>query len=459
MVAVLPFVQEEGDTTDLFLEKGLTEELIRALGKNSALVVVNPYTTLRYLGSMNPFEQASSELSESDFFIKGHYKKQGHNVEISVLTVNKSNEEIWSNDYTRDETYLPELISNISRDIFEVLEVSKPNRETIKEIKAIDPETFRLYLKGMNIIGTYNFREYTKGITLLEDAVSRSRGDSHAWAGLAEGYVWLGHSPMGPPHAWHKAKAAAKRAIQLDSTNAEAWAALAHTKTYFEHDYKGAEIGYKKANDLNPSMAFNHYHYAWHLYLFDSLDKAIEEHKIAQKLDPFFTIHTYWLGGLLSEKGAFEEAKGEIRKALAMDDDTFKPHALLGDIYREQGKLDSAEYAFQQAMEIQPFAKYTDYLHYCLSIGEDDKGLQILSEAKRELPPGSFTSYVLAKAYAEIDSVDQFFKYANHEPPYAFVPWFRQVVTSSVIINDPRYKKLMDKLNLPMPLNSQNPPL
>lgn len=456
MVAVLPLVQLDGDTSDLFLEKSLTEELIRTIGRNSSLTVVNPYTTLRYLSSVNPIEQATSELSESDYFIKGHYRKQGHTIEVSMSTLNKSNEEIWSGDYSKHETYLPELISNISNDIFELLEVSAPKRETIKEIKAIDPETYRLYLKGMTIIGTYNINEYSKGITFLEEAVNRSPGDSKAWAGLAEGYVWLGHSPMGPPWAWHKAKSAAISAIQLDSMNAEAWAALAHTKTYFEYDYKGAEIGYKKANDLNPSMAFNHYHYAWHLYLLDSIDKAIEEHKIAQKLDPFLPVHTFWLGGLLAFNGEFDKAKIEIKKALEINPDLFVAYSILGDIYRKQGKPDSAEYAFQRAMEIQPFSKYVAYMPYCFRTGEFDKGLKILEEAKLVLPPGSFKSWVLAKAYAEIDSADQFFKYANYEPAIAFVPWFRKGVRSAVIIGDPRFKELMNKLNLPMPVNLED---
>jgi tetratricopeptide (TPR) repeat protein len=66
-----------------------------------------------------------------------------------------------------------------------------------------------------------------------------------------------------------------------------AWAALAHTKTYFEWDYAGAEYCYGIANKLNPSMAMNHYHHAWHYDLFDSLDKAIQKHKLARDLDPF----------------------------------------------------------------------------------------------------------------------------------------------------------------------------
>ena len=458
MITVLPFKQLEGDTSDLFLEKGMTEELIRSLGKNTSLIVINPKSTLRYFATINPFEEASSELEESDYFVKGYYSKKINIIDINLTLLDRSNKEIWSGNYGKDEAYIPEMISNITIDISEALDanLSQAKQERMKEIKNIDPETYRLYLKGMTIINTYNVSDYPKGIMYLEEAVDRNTADSKAWAGLAEGYVWLGHSPIGPPYAWHKAKAAAIRAIQLDSMNAEAYAALAHVKTYFEYDYKEAEIGYKKANQLNPSMAFNHYHYAWHLYLFDSLDKAIEEHKIAQKLDPFAPVHTFWLGGLLVFRGDMEEAKKEIKKAFAIEPDLPVAYSILGDIYRREGKYDSAEYAFKKSIELAPFIKYLMYMKHCFRVGDYDKGFQILEEAKMVLPQGSFSSFVLAGAYAEIDSADQFFKYANYEPANAFVPWFRKGVSSKVIIEDPRFKQLMDKMNLPMPATTSD---
>jgi len=458
IITVLPFKQFEGDTSDLFLEKGITEELIRSLGKNTSLVVINPVSTLRYIASVNPFEEASTELKESDYFVSGNYGKKLNIIEINLTVNDRSNKEIWSGSYAKDEAYIPEMISNITVDISEALDasISKSNRELMKEIKNIDPETYRLYLKGMTIINTFKLRDYPQGIMYLQEAVDRNIADSEAWAGLAEGYVWLGHSPFGPPLAWHKAKQAAIRAIQLDSMNAEAYAALAHVKTYFEYDYKGAAAGYNKANSLNPSMAFNHYHYAWHLYLLDSLDKAIEQHKIAQKLDPFAPVHTFWLGGLLANNGEFEAAKREVRKSLAIEPNIFMAYSVLGDIYRREGKYDSAEYAFKKSMELEPSVKYVNYLRYCFRVGNYEEGFEILAEAKKYLPPGSFSSWVLAGAYAEIDSADQFFKYANYEPAIAFVPWLRKGVSSKVIIEDPRFKQLMDKMNLPMPVTSRD---
>jgi hypothetical protein len=66
-------------------------------------------------------------------------------------------------------------------------------------------------------------------------------------------------------------------------------------------------------------------------------------------------------------------------------------------------------------------------------------------------PISSWQAYRRAQIYAEIDSLDRFFEYANYDPPHAFAPWLRKTITNPKIIQDPRYKELMDKMNLPMP--------
>ena len=66
-------------------------------------------------------------------------------------------------------------------------------------------------------------------------------------------------------------------------------------------------------------------------------------------------------------------------------------------------------------------------------------------------PLNSKGAYYLARLYAEIDSLDSFFEYANYEPRFFETPFFRKWITNPVVINDPRFKELMDKMDLPMP--------
>ncbi len=67
------------------------------------------------------------------------------------------------------------------------------------------------------------------------------------------------------PMYFQRHYAAAKRAIRLDSTVALGWAALSHYHTYFGRDWAMAEYAFERANELNPNLAYNHYHRSWYL--------------------------------------------------------------------------------------------------------------------------------------------------------------------------------------------------
>ncbi len=138
--------------------------------------------------------------------------------------------------------------------------------------------------------------------------------------GYQKAYINLGHEGA-PPEVFLKALEAAKRAIDLDSTVAQGWASLSQYHTYFGRDWAMAEYAFNRANALDPNLADNHYHRAWYLALFGKMNEAIEEHKMAQELDPFTPSQTAWLGELYLMVGRYEEALIEGRKSLLMEDE------------------------------------------------------------------------------------------------------------------------------------------
>ena len=77
---------------------------------------------------------------------------------------------------------------------------------------------------------------------------------------------------------------------------------VAEVALYHDWDWEEAESLFKRALDLNPSLAMTHYHYARYLALFDRLDEAIEEHKLARDLDPLRALHTAWLGSFSAQE-------------------------------------------------------------------------------------------------------------------------------------------------------------
>jgi hypothetical protein len=74
-----------------------------------------------------------------------------------------------------------------------------------------------------------------------------------------------------------------------------------------------------------------------------------------------------------------------------------------------------------------------------------------LIQSIKDKPLNSMRALEVADLYAEIDSLDSFFEYANYEPPSHLVPYFRKTITNPNVFRDPRFKELMVKFDLPMP--------
>jgi tetratricopeptide (TPR) repeat protein len=431
-----------------FITYRLTNELIGCFGKVNKLKVINSNTSRVFEASINPLSDARNRLVRTDYFVRGLVKIEGALITIDVGLYDQDETEIWSSRHQNDITLLPELTGQIVAEITEFLKIKLEPGEfsRITDLKPIDPEIYQLWVKAWNQLYKMSAESFSEARFYFNEAVDRSPGDARTWAMLAEGLVTMGHSDKPPDGVWREGKAAALRALQLDSLNADAWAALAHIKTYFEWDYDGAEYCYSKANYLNPSIAMNHYHYAWHLFLHDQLDEAIEEHLLAQELDPLQPGHTGWLARLYAEKGEFALAMSEIDRTARIIQGSDFVFRRKGDVYLLMEEYDSALYYYKKG-KIYPKVAITYFRK-----GDFDNGMETLAHVL-SYPINSWHAHKRAQLYAEIDSLDRFFEYANYDPPHAFAPWLRKTIINPKIIQDSRYKELMDKMNLPMPMD------
>ncbi|MEE9464716.1 MAG: tetratricopeptide repeat protein, partial [Candidatus Neomarinimicrobiota bacterium] len=306
---------------------------------------------------------------------------------------------------------------------------------------------YEAYLKGMYFVQRATPEAHERGMAYLHEAVENDPADPLAYAGLAFGYVTVGHSHAATPDAWQRAREAALRALRLDETLAEGHAALADVKLYYEWDWEGAEQAFQRANELNPNLAMNHYHYAWYHALFGRLDEAIEEHKRAQELDPLTPLHTAWLGELYWRRGQYEEAIDEARKSLELDPDFPIGWLILGRVYMAKGMYEEAIAAHQKLVEVAPRRRWNLGCTYALA-GRRDEALKILAELEKE-EATPFGAFGLARLYTALGEKDEAFRWLAYEHPHAFLPWVRVSPWSRPLRDDPRFKDLLQRMNLP----------
>jgi class 3 adenylate cyclase/TolB-like protein/Flp pilus assembly protein TadD len=473
-VAVLPLENITEESVMDYLSVGVTQELIRELAKVNSLKVISQRSTLQLAEIGGSISGMARRLNNVDYVIDGTVSMQAEQIVIQLKLHDPEKDlVIWSKEYKKAFTESRKIWAESARDMHLAMGISLSDNdsEIWEGIKSVDPVTYELYLKGMNELnkGAYSDIDAEAALNYFDQAVERNPVDAYAWAGVAAAHVLMGHGTHPSKEDRQKARASAMRAIQLDSTLAEAWTSLGMVKGYYDWDWDEAEYAYLKALELNPSLPWAHYHYSWFLALFGRMDEAILEHKRAKELDPFSPIHTAWLGYLYMTVGEYDKAIKEAELATTLRRG-FLGKLMLAEIYSVMGRAEEATEIFEEVSEQLPNIPKFYFLfmgkHHLLS-GNYDEGMKILADMDTlyDIKPTAWGALQRADMYTALGENDKAFQWYEYEPHHHFAPWVRYMwnippVKDSSFYYDPRFEQLLRRMNLPDPTPFQyNPEL
>jgi serine/threonine protein kinase/tetratricopeptide (TPR) repeat protein len=450
-IAVLPLENRMGDPEQDYFVDGMHEALITNLSKIGALRVISRISAIRIKGTDKSLPEIARELGV-DAVVEGSVLLFENRVRVTAQLIAAEPEGLlWAESYERDLRDILALQSEVARAIAREIKIAvTPAEETrLAAAREVNPEAYEAYLKGMFHLNKFTPEGREKGLEYLNQAIEKDPADPLAYAGLALGYASIGHSIAPTPDAWPRAREAALRALMLDEALAEGHAALADVKLYYEWDWEGAEKAFLRANELNPNLATNHFHYAWYHALFGRLDEAIVEHKRAQELDPLMRLYTIELGVLYWIGGDYEKAIVEIQKALELNPNSKHGLFFLGQVLADAGMYEEAIAVHQKAVAISPNVKLKWALGHTYALaGRWDEAREILVELEEE-EATSMGAYGLAALYAALGEKDDAFRWLAYEQPHAWVPWIRVLPLFEPLWDDPRFKDLLQRMNLP----------
>jgi serine/threonine-protein kinase len=136
-----------------------------------------------------------------------------------------------------------------------------------------------------------------------------------------------------------EAKAAARRAIQLDANLAEAYPSLAILSSHYDWKWEEAEALYRKAIALNPGYATAHHWLGVDcLALLGRFEEGAEETEIALGLDPLSSILYEGRAFIRLLKREYEQAVQGCREILEFDPTFYKAYTSMGRAYAQMGK-------------------------------------------------------------------------------------------------------------------------
>ena len=254
---------------------------------------------------------------------------------------------LWANSYERASADVLVLQREIVRDIArEVRATLSPREEARLAAKpSVDPLAYEAYLRGRISWDTMSEKGLESSIGLFERAIALDPGYAPAYAGLADAYWILGSAGFeaAPQHATvPKARAAARKAKELDPDLDRAEATLGFLEIDYDWDFGTGERRVRAVLERNPSLASVHTSFSYYLAAMGRFEEAIAAAERGQELDPLSVVPVQTLGFRYYYARRYAEAAMTFGRALEMDPGSFVARVGLGLARFKQGRTEEA---------------------------------------------------------------------------------------------------------------------
>jgi TolB-like protein/Tfp pilus assembly protein PilF len=289
-IAVLPIENLTGDPGQEYFVNGITDDLIGQLSKIEALRVISRTSVMKYKGQNTPVPEIARELKVR-VVVEGALHHVGDNVRVRLALIDTLPEEhpLWTETYDRAMADVQIMYGEMARDIAGKISVTLSPSEGMRlsSARQVDPEAYQAYLKGMFYLYKLTRLDLESAEHYFELALEKDPNYARAYAGIAG--VWGARLQQGlspAVEAVPKEKAAAAKALELDSTLAEVHDALAGLKMNVDWDWEGAETEFRRAIELNPNYPEPRAYYSHLLNILRRPAEADMQIKRALELDP-----------------------------------------------------------------------------------------------------------------------------------------------------------------------------
>jgi len=351
-IAVLPFASLDAAPESEYLGQGIAEDLMTSLARSPDLRVV-ARTSAFQLREKNVSARSAGRDLGAGVLLEGSIRGSPDHLKIAAQLVNAaSGFDLWSESWEGPAGDAPLFEEQIVRSVRQVLgKAGRPEpTASTAVIRPPLPGAQEAYWRGRYLLSK-GHETRAGSIRFLEEAARADPQFAPAWAGLATAYATMAfHMEDDVGQLVAKARSAGGRALQLDPASAETLASLAVLSYAFDHDWAGAERGFERALDLNPSYARGHLQYALGLLTRARFDAAIAHIRAARALDPL----SYAIGNDLATAlvcaGRYDEAIASARQTLRNDPTFAYAHVALGDALAMKGASTAALAEFEQAI-------------------------------------------------------------------------------------------------------------
>ncbi len=450
-IAVLAFVNMSADKENEYFSDGITEEILNALARTPGLRVAARTSAFSFKGKNESVQQIGEALKVGAV-LEGSVRRAGNQLRITAQLISVADGfHLWSDTFDRKAEDVFAIQTEVAQRVQEVLKVKLLAGSSANATLAgtDDLEAYDLYLRGRHFWNQRTSADIERAVGLFQQATEKDPKFATAYAGLAASYALLPqHAGVRTREAIPKARAAARRALELDGRLAEAHAVLG-TCAQYDWDWVGAEQEYQEALRYH---ATSHHWYAILLADLERRNEALREIRKAQALDPLSAIIQSALGYQLFYAGRYDEALVESDKALKLSPDFPLAYFIRGNVFLMQRKFPEAIAEFEKGRKkTGDTPNYLGSLGYAYArSGRTNDAWQILEKLKSISASGSSASGPISSVYEGLGDLDQAFVWLERAVETGDVDPrpLRTEPLAADLVKDPRYAALLKKFGL-----------
>jgi len=455
-LAVLPLESLSNEASQDYFADGMTDELISDLGQISALRVISRTSVMTYKHALKPLPQIARELNV-DAVVEGTVLRSGDQVRITAQLIEASTDKhLWSQSYEgelRDTLTLQNKVASAIADQIRI-NLNPQEQAALKNARVVNPEAYKSYLKGRYFWNKRTAGGLKAALAYFNQAVDEDPKYAQAYSGLADTYGLLGdwqYAVMPSKEALPKAKAAAVKALELDSSLSEAHTSLGYCLRSFDWDFDSAEKEFRRAIEINPSYATAHHWNAMNLGLLGRHKEALAEMKKAVSLDPLSLIINSDLAEFLLLTHSYDESVKQSRKIIEMDPNFAIGHKQLGDAYLLTKMDKEAVAELQKAVRLSGGSPIciAELARAYVTSGNWNEAVKLLGDLEKNSNASFSDAPQIAMIYASMGDNEQAMHWLKRAYEARFNPSILLRSGFDPLRSDPRFEDFMRRVGLP----------
>ncbi|MEK7348832.1 MAG: protein kinase [Candidatus Eisenbacteria bacterium] len=453
-LAVLPLENVSRDPAQEYFADGMTEALISDLARIKALRVISRTSAMKYKGAQRALPEIARELNV-DAILEGSALLIGNRVRVSVQLVSaRTDETLWADRYDRQLEDVLGLQSEVAATVAKEIAIQVTPREATQLSKrsAVNPEAHVEYLKGRHTLTAASPQAIALGLRHLVRALELDPEFAPAWAALAECHNIRASRGMAPPaEATAEAQAAAMKALALDESCAEAYAALGALRSP-EGDLVGSIRSLERAIELNPGLATPYYRLGSVLYCLERHAEAEKAMLTALSRDPVSMLLHTAVGDAYYYAREYEKSVVYYRMAIEIDPRFDGAHTDLARSLEALGRFDEARAQYEEGRRLSGgvAGPLFGLAHLEASMGHEGEARRMLQELIAARAERVVSAWGIAALHATLGDVDEAFRWLDVavEERATGLVFLRVHPRLDPIRQDARYGPLLRKVGL-----------